>query len=323
MESLVGTRERPIWRDPRAITLLLAASLTTMANATISPALPGIERLFADDPNAALLTRLLVPAPSLSVALFAPLAGFAADRIGRRSMLLIGAALFVIAGCAGLILPDLRWIFASRLVLGIAVALIMTAQTALIGDYFNRDDRNALTGLQISARNFGGLVFISLAGWAAALSPRLPFAVYGLAAVFLPLMWLAIVEPSRLAATADASPFSGHDGHSSWRTLLAALVLLQGLTNMIFFLMPTQISFFLEASGYESAVMTGTVLGLLMISGGCSALLYRRVQRAIGSAGIFAAGYGAMALGFLLLSRFVSTASLLTAALSAYRRHRA
>lgn len=315
MENIVSTRETPIWSDPRAVALLLAASLTTMANATISPALPGIERLFADDPNAALLTRLLVPAPSLSVALFAPLAGFAADRIGRRAMLLIGVVLFVIAGCAGLVLPDLPSIFASRLILGVAVALIMTAQTALIGDYFTGDDRNALTGLQISARNFGGLVFISLAGWAATLSPRLPFAIYGLATIFLPLMWLAIVEPPRLAAMPGASPMSGDDGHPSWRGLLAALVLLQGATNMIFFLMPTQISFFLEMQGYESAVMTGTVLGLLMISGGCSALLYRRVQRAIGSAGIFAAGYAAMALGFLLLSRSASTPPLFAAAL--------
>lgn len=316
MESIVRTQERPIWQEPRAVALLLAASLTTMANATISPALPGIERLFADDPNAALLTRLLVPAPSLSVALFAPLAGLAADRIGRRMMLLAGVVLFVIAGCAGLILPDLRSIFASRLVLGIAVALIMTAQTALIGDYFTGDDRNALTGLQISARNFGGLVFISLAGWTATLSPRLPFAIYGLAALFLPLMWLAIVEPPRIATGPDSMPKTARDGHPSWRNLLAALVLLQGLTNMVFFLMPTQISFFLEANGYESAAMTGTVLGLLMISGGCSALLYRRARRMMGYAGVFAAGYGAMALGFLLLSQAATFPFLFAAALA-------
>jgi len=315
MESLVTTRERPIWQEPRAIALLMAASLTTMANATISPALPGIERLFADDPNAALLTRLLVPAPSLSVALFAPFAGLAADRIGRRIMLLAGVVLFVIAGCAGLVLPDLPSIFASRLVLGIAVALIMTAQTALIGDYFTGDDRNALTGLQISARNFGGLVFISLAGWAATLSPRLPFAIYGLAALALPLMWLAIVEPPRISTLTGATPAKDQEGHPSWRSLLAALALLQGATNMIFFLMPTQISFFLEARRYESAVMTGTVLGLLMISGGGCALLYRRIQRSIGSAGIFAAGYGAMAFGFLLLSHAASSPPLFAAAL--------
>ena len=301
METVLTARQIPVWQDRRAIALLMAASLTTMANATIAPALPGLERLFAGDPNAALLTRLLVPAPSLSVALFAPLAGIAADRIGRRKLLLFGVILFVLSGSAGLILPDLPTIFMSRLVLGIAVALIMTAQTALIGDYFSGDDRNALTGLQISARNLGGLVFILTAGWVATLSPRLPFAISGLAAAFLPLMWLVIVDPPRLPQTTGAQSPDRSGDDRAWRLSLALLVLLQGTTNMIFFVMPTQLSFFLDAQGYDSAIMTGSALGVLMLSGGGFALLYPRIQRAVGYAGIFALGYGAMALGFLVL----------------------
>lgn len=301
METVLTARQIPVWQDRRAVALLMAASLTTMANATIAPALPGLERLFAGDPNAALLTRLLVPAPSLSVALFAPLAGIAADRIGRRKLLLFGVTLFVLSGCAGLILPDLPTIFMSRLVLGIAVALIMTAQTALVGDYFSGDDRNALTGLQISARNLGGLVFILTAGWVAAISPRLPFAIYGMAAAFLPLMWLVIVDPPRLPQTAGARSADRSGDDRAWRLSLALLVLLQGATNMIFFVMPTQLAFFLDARGYDSAIMTGSALGVLMLSGGGFALLYPRIQRATGYAGVFALGYGAMALGFLVL----------------------
>ncbi|WP_439498817.1 MFS transporter [Bosea sp. (in: a-proteobacteria)] len=301
METVYDARPRPVWREPRAIALLMAASLTTMANATISPALPGLERLFADDPNAAMLTRLLVPAPSLSVAICAPFIGLAADRIGRRPLLLAGVILFVVSGCAGLVLPDLPSIFLSRLVLGVAVALIMTAQTALIGDYFIGDERNALTSLQISARNFGGLIFILLAGWAAANSPRLPFAIYGLAAAFLPLMWRVIVDPPRRSRAGGARPAEGAEGPRSWRALLLLLALLQAVTNMIFFVMPTQLSFFFEAKGLGGAALTGSALGVLMFSGGSVALLYPRIQRITGRLGIFALGYGAMALGFLLL----------------------
>ncbi len=295
-------RQTQVWRDPRAIALLMAASLTTMANATISPALPGLERLFADDPNAGMLVRLLVPAPSISVAIFAPFAGLIADRYGRRRMLLAGVILFVIAGCAGLFLPDLPTIFASRLALGLAVALIMTAQTALIGDYFTGSDRSALSGLQISARNFGGLVFITLAGWFAAILPRLPFVIYGVAALFLPLMWKVIVEPQRTSPVPGARQEDNAPERSSWGLVFALLVLLQAATNMIFFVMPTQLSFFFEAAGYSSPVMTGAALGILMLSGGSLALLYGRVQRAIGYVGVFALGYGAMALGFVLLA---------------------
>lgn len=313
METVLVSRQIPVWQDRRAIALLMAASLTTMANATIAPALPGLERLFADDPNAALLTRLLVPAPSLAVAICAPPAGLAADRTGRRRLLLFGVVLFVIAGCAGLVLPDLPTIFASRLVLGVAVALIMTAQTALIGDYFTGGDRNALTGLQISARNLGGLVFILTAGWVATISPRLPFAIYGLAAAFLPLMWLVIVDPPRLPSAGGASQQNAGLDHRRWRLFLALLVLLQGATNMIFFIMPTQLSFFLDARGYDSAIMTGSALGVLMLSGGACALLYPRIQRAVGYAGIFTLGYGAMALGFLILLLAATTPAIFAA----------
>jgi MFS family permease len=295
-------RQTQIWQDPRAIALLMAASLTTMANATISPALPGLERLFGEDPNAGMLVRLLVPAPSLSVAIFAPFAGLAADRYGRRRMLLAGVILFVIAGCAGLFLPDLPTIFTSRLVLGLAVALIMTAQTALIGDYFTGDNRIALSGLQISARNFGGLVFILLAGWFAAISPRLPFVIYGVAAVFLPLMWKVIADPKRTSPTPGARLEGNSPQRSSWGLIFALLVLLQAVTNMIFFVMPTQLAFSFAAAGYESPMMAGSALGVLMLSGGNLALLYGRVQRAIGYVGVFALGYGAMSLGFLLLA---------------------
>ncbi|WP_414474393.1 MFS transporter [Microvirga sp. M2] len=302
MASTIIPRRTQIWQDPRAIALLMAASLTTMANATISPALPGLERLFGGDPNAGMLVRLLVPAPSISVAIFAPFAGLVADRYGRRRMLLAGVILFVIAGCAGLFLPDLPTIFASRLVLGVAVALIMTAQTALIGDYFTGDERNALSGLQISARNFGGLVFISLAGWFAAISSRLPFVVYCVAAAFLPLMWQVIVDPQRTSQAPGARQQDSAPECSSWGLVFAVLVLLQAVTNMIFFVIPTQLSFFFEAAGHSNPVMTGSALGVLMLSGGSLALLYGRVQRAIGYVGVFALGYGAMALGFVLLT---------------------
>jgi MFS family permease len=160
MTSVADTVETTVWRDSRAVTLLMAATLTVMANATIS----------------------------------------------RRFLLIAGILLFVVSGSAGLYLPDLPTIFMSRIVLGVAVAFIMTAQTALIGDYFSGETRTALTGLQISARNFGGLVFILLAGSVAAISPRLAFGVYGLAILVLPLTWMAIVEPHRTSAKQQSGP---------------------------------------------------------------------------------------------------------------------
>src|SRR5690606_32866450 len=75
-------------RFPQKATLLLASALTIMAGATIAPALPAIETVFAAEPDAALLTRLVLTAPALAIAICAPFAGGLADRIGRRPVLL-------------------------------------------------------------------------------------------------------------------------------------------------------------------------------------------------------------------------------------------
>lgn len=86
-----------------------------------------------------------------------------------------------------------------------------------------------------------------------------------------------------------------------WRLRFHGLVALQSLTNMLFFIMPTQLPFFLDAQGYHSATLMGMTPSVLMLTGGCLALLYTRIQHAISYAGVFAFGYAAMATGFLLL----------------------
>lgn len=316
MGQTLKDEKSPLWRDQRAIALLLAASLTTMANATISPALSGLQALFADHPHSEFLIPLLVSAPSLTVVLFAPLAGFLTDRLGRRWMLLTGVLLFVVSGTAGSFLTDLDMIFGSRLVLGIAVAMIMTSQTALVGDYFTGDKRVALTGLQISARNFGGFLFISLAGWLAVFSPKLPFAIYGLAALFLPIMWIAIHEPTKSRNKSGTSSPAANGGVSNWVLLIALLTLLQMSTNMLFFIMPTQLPFFLDMLGYDSAVMTGVTLGALTLSGGFVALTYGRIKKALGFRATYAVAYGLMAVGFASVSQGQVLTFLITGAVA-------
>ena len=65
------------------IALLLTSSMTVMAGAIIAPALPDIERVFADQPRGALLVRLVLTLPALFTAIVAPAAGWAVDRFGR------------------------------------------------------------------------------------------------------------------------------------------------------------------------------------------------------------------------------------------------
>ncbi|WP_043845595.1 MFS transporter [Roseivivax marinus] len=304
-------------KDPKAVALLLAASLTILSNMVISPALPGLEASFDGTENAALLTRLLVTAPSILVAIVAPLAGITADRFGRRRQLLFGVALFAVAGCAGAVLPTLPLILASRLVLGIAVAIVMTSQAALIGDYFSGAARGRFMGLQIAAVNFGGFAFIGLAGWLAGISPRLPFLIYGMGALILPFLLWAVVEPNR--TTPEQA--EGHEpedlgGDANWPLTLGMVLVLSGLSFVLFYMIPTQMPFYLGTLGYDDPSAQAQVLAMVTLAGGFSALVFGAVRARLGRGMTPALGYLLMAGGFGVLDQahalpFISLAALM------------
>lgn len=305
--------ELSVRRDPRAVALMMAASLTVMTAATISPALPSLEKQFADDISSAFLIKLLVPAPSLAVVLVAPWCGAIADRSGRRRMLLAGLILFIISGSAGLVLPTLPLIMFSRLCLGIALAMIMTAQSALLGDYFSGRALHVVSSSQVSARNLGGFVFIIIAGFLASIGPRLPFAVYALPILALPYFWRVIVDPP-LRSQAEHNPVASSANGA--RPVVYLLAFGQMIVTMLFFVMPTQLPFFLSEKGYASPVMTGAALGTLMLAGAGAAFYYPRIRETIGYAGNWACGFGLMATGFATLVTIDSgTAVLLSCAL--------
>lgn len=304
MSSQNSNYERPLLRDAIALGLLMTATLKIMANATISPALPALEASFAGEPAAAYLTRFLVSAPSLSVVVVAPFAGLAADRFGRGPLLIAGVLLFALAGSAGAYLPSLFSILMSRFLLGVAVALTMTAQVALVGDLFEGARRNAFMGWQVAAINFSGFFYIGFAGLLAGVSPRLPFVIYALPVLFIPLLMLILRQEreGRKASGTSVAHVAGGDADGHWLVAALSVGFLTMLTVMLFFIMPSQLPFYLDANGFDSASGTAIGLGALTLTGGTVALVFKRISDRLGTTGPFALGYLLMASGVAALS---------------------
>jgi MFS family permease len=145
-------------------TLLLASTLTVMAGATISPALPAIQAHFTGTGNAALLVRLVLTMPALFIAPTAPLAGGVADRAECKPLLVGSTVLYAIAGGSGFVLDSLLAIIVGRAALGVAVGGITVGATALITDYYVGEQRDSVLGLQGSFSQFGGVLFLPLGG---------------------------------------------------------------------------------------------------------------------------------------------------------------
>ncbi len=284
--------------------ILVAASLTVMAGATIAPGLPGLQAHFADVPNADVLSRVLLTTHGLAIAIIAPLGGLLVDRVGRRPMLIGAALLYGLAGTAGLWLDDLIALLVSRALLGAAVAVTMTVATTLVGDLFVGEERDRFVGLQSAAMAAGGIVFMLGGGVLAELSWRGPFLIYGLAFLLVPLALVALPRSGPSTPTTSLQIDTARAGTTQTRVIVFLYGL--GFLNQVsFYMLPTQLPF-LVASSFDdgAATLTGALIATQTLFAAFAALNFGHLHKRMSRHALFAVGFGGTALAYTLLSQF-------------------
>ena len=280
----------------RKTALLAVACLTVMSGATIAPALPRMAEAFGGAPNAEFLSKLVLTAPAVAIALCAPFAGALVDRLGRVGILRGSLVLYGLAGTAGYVLDDLYAILASRAVLGVAVAGTMTSVTALVGDYYSGEARTRYAGLQSLAMSLGAVVCVAAGGLLADVGWRLPFLIYLTGwAVLVPVL-LYVVEPRRPAVAPAAH---GHGAAFPLGPVAAAY----GITFFavaMFYMIPVQIPFLLRAIGVDSGAAAGAVVAAASLTAGGGSAWFARLRRSDGVFGVYAWAFGLMAAGYAI-----------------------
>ena len=287
-------------RSPRSrflLPVLLACScLTVMSGATIAPGLPGLVEHFADYPDADYLSRFILTAPGLAIALSASLAGWVADKLGRRVLLQIGIVLYVVSGSAGLWLDDLILLLISRFVLGIAVAMIMVCSMALLTDHFLGPERDRAMGAQSSAMAIGAVVFISAGSILADLSWRAPFSVYLAPLVLFPLIYWFITKPPPGAEGKGT-------GESHFPKAHAALIYPLGFISMLmFYFIPTQLPFLALELGAQNMKVAGFAVVLSQVFAGLASAYYQRLKARFNNTQILLISFGCLSAGYIGLS---------------------
>ena len=194
-----ATRKAGIWQ---AILLLAGSCLPVLGAVLITPILPQLSAVFADQPGAEVLVPMIVAIPALMIAIFAPFAGQIVDRLGRKGLLIIAMVAYAFVGTAPAYLESLQLILLTRVGVGITEAAIMTVCTTLIVDYFHEEkQRNKYLGLQTVATTLAATVFIILGGALGVGGWHTPFWVYAISLVIAVPMVFLLWEPGRGDAT--------------------------------------------------------------------------------------------------------------------------
>lgn len=279
-------------------TLLLSGTLTVTAGATIAPSLPAMQSHFVAVPQAAFLVRLVLTMPALFVVIGSPIAGQLVDRIGRRPLLIGSAILYGLAGSCGAVLNSLVAILMSRALLGLGVAGVMVSATTLIADYYQGNARVNFMGLQAAFMGFGAVVSLSLGGFAADLSWRLPFLIYLFAWVLLPTMIACLFEPVR-----DRSGNAVSSAALTTAKLpIKLLIFVYGtalLMQAVFYLIPVYLPFHLEQLANVNAAQSGLAIALTTLFSAIASMNYGRIKRRAGFVSVLSLAFLLMGLGYM------------------------
>ena len=188
----------------QGLTLIGLAMLPALAIVSLVPNLPQLFKHFKDVPNHELWVPMVLTIPSLCIALFAPLTGLIADKWGRRPLLLVALVGFSFLGLLPMMLDSLYAIIASRFVVGIAEAAILTVSNALMGDYFAGEERQKWLGMQTTIGPIVASALILAGGALGSWSWRGPFALYALGLVVLVFAAMTLWEPAPTQSTVPA-----------------------------------------------------------------------------------------------------------------------
>lgn len=193
----------------QGISLLLPITLSVMGALFVAPIAPRmIESFLGGDPGrigqVAPLVELIITVPSLCVAIFSPFAGALGDRFGRRRLLMLAMAIYVVVGVAPYAMNDLRAILATRVVLGMVEAMLMTLSTTLIGDFFHGIARSRWLAAQTGVASISAIAVIMVAGAVGQSDWHNVFLLYLIPAVFLAMVALFTWEPAQSSHLGEA-----------------------------------------------------------------------------------------------------------------------
>jgi MFS family permease len=303
------------------LTLLLASTLTVMAWTMIAPALPSIQAHFAEVANVAFWVRLVLTLPALFIAASAPIVGYIVDRIGRKTVLVIATLLYGISGIAGYLAPTLTLLLISRASLGIAVGALTTSVTTLIADYYTGATRGRFMGLQAGFMGLAGTVYLALGGVLADIGWRVPFLTYSLAFVILPLILLALYEPllgeqcaekphlasdpgecvaESIRATQSINSVGAVASPAPIRFLLFMYLVMIG-SQIVFYLIPVQLPFYLQDVTGASASQSGLAISVMTLFYALASLQYGRLASRLHHLQVLTIAFALLGVGYLLI----------------------
>lgn len=299
--------------DSKLLVLLAASSLIAMTGAILAPILPEMASSLHFETAQA---GNLISFHFLTLAIFTPLLGILADRIGQIRLLLPSLICYAIFGISGVLMHSFTPLLATRALLGIANGGIAAAGLGLVSKLYQGEARAQAIAYVATTLTLANIVYPLIAGWIGTIDWHFVFGLYGLG---IPLaLWAAFVfyssrqssslsaevlstqedveksiaEPAQEAASEVATPAQLFRQPQILKLLLCLALVSASVYALIVYL-----PIYMKTDMNSNTVSIGIVLATK--AGGAalvSALLVRRLVKQIGESWVIILGSATMSL---------------------------
>lgn len=164
-QHAAGTAAAPAVRRGLALAAtVLGSSMAFIDGSVVNIALPAIQRDFAGSAGLAAM-QWVINAYLLALGSLVLVGGSLGDRFGRRTVFIIGIALFTAASVACGLAPGTGALIAARALQGVGAALLVPASLAIIGNVFEGEARGKAIGTWAAWAAITGAAGPVLGGW--------------------------------------------------------------------------------------------------------------------------------------------------------------
>ncbi|MBP2651931.1 MAG: transporter [Firmicutes bacterium] len=275
-------------------TILLIPFVWIYELSVVAPILGSVAAAFPDASTFQL--QLIVIMPFFASIPMSVVAGKLAEKFDKKNLILVGLAIYGVAGMLPFLAQTMSQILIARLITGIGVGLVLPLPNALIAEHFTGTQRQRMLGLATGVANIANVLdsiavgFILLYGW------RYPFLCF---AICLVIMAIAIFGLPKSAPNKQAvvDVVDNHLASKSIPKIVYALVGFMTINWMFFAFNIENMALFMTTESIGLPWMIGIAVclpgGASIISGAIFPNFYNKTKNYLVflSIAIFAIGY--------------------------------
>lgn len=269
------------------IAAILTISAVQMGTNAISPILAQIQRDFsAASPS---MVQFLMTFPSLFVVVVSLLSARLAARFPKKYLAALGCALFSLSGVLSwLNHGSLTLLFAFGAIMGIGIGLVVPLAPSLVADFFTGNEQKTVMGWQSGSASVGAMIMTFLGGFLAEIHWSYNYLVY---LVAIPGLVLSLVMLPPRAPNQEAGKAATGSVGQLFKGPVVTGCLFAALVTMLFNLVPTNLSMYLNQTGLGTPAQAGLGTSLLLLGGALGGILFgklaARFQRRVAALGFF------------------------------------